>query len=165
MATRARGPIRAGDLTPEIIDAVEVMRDGEPTMLRGYVYGPRCPSRVKSAAIAAVRDNPMPTRTVTRKNEDGTTEEVTVSVFDYGVHVTQIREMLSAAVIGLEDGEADVLAGNDGPDGGTSVVRLLGFWDDGTDDEDDADPEAAALSSTSESSSPSSAPSMDRTTG
>ena len=135
-----RGPIRAGDLTPEIVDAVELIRDGEPVILRGYVLGPRCPSRIKSAAIAAVRDNPMP---------DG---------FRYDVHVTQIRELLSTVVIGLEDGEADVLAGDDGSTGGVEVLRMLGFWNNGTtdDDEVDTDPEAPAVSSITDSSSRSS---------
>lgn len=150
MALR-NGPIRAGDLSPHIIDAVEVIRDDEPVMLRGYVMGSRCPSRVKSAAIAAVRDNPMPG-----------------GLFDFGTHLTQVRELLGAVVIGLEDGEADVLAGNDTATGGVAVLRLLGFWNDGTTDdegEDDADPEAPAESSTSEKSSRSSRRSTGRTTG
>lgn len=139
MATR-NGPIRAGDLTPEIIDAVEILRDGQPIVLRGYVMGTRCPGRVKAAAIAAMRDNPQP---------DGS--------FSFGVHMAQIRDMLCAVVLGITDEEADILAGDDSDVGALAVLMRLGFWaSNDADSLDDTDPEVTAVSSTTENSSPSS---------
>lgn len=148
MAKTLRGPIRAADLAPEIIDALEIVRDGETVVLRGYVSGRRCPSRVKAEVAAAVRDN---------QGEGG--------AFDFGAYLGQLRAMLLAVVIGLEDDEADILAGDDGDAGALAVLRLLGWWGSDATDEDDADPEAKAESSTSESSSPASPLSTDRTTG
>lgn len=150
MAVAMRGPIRIADLVPEIIDAVELPRDGEMVMLRGYVQGRRCPSRVKAEIAAAVRDNPHP---------EGS--------FDYGAHLAQVRALLSAAVIGIEDDEADLLAGDDGKAGGLAILRLLGIWNDGTtaDDEDAPDPEAKAESLTLEKSSRNSRRSTAHTTG
>lgn len=151
MATSVRGPIRVADLSPELIDAVELIRDGETVTLRGYVSGRRCPGRIKAQAAAAIRDNPA----------------TGASGFDFGGYLAQIRELLCAVVVGIEDDEADMLAGDDGPAGGLAVLRLLGWWSaEATDDDEaDADPEATALSSTTENSSPSSAPSTARMTG
>jgi hypothetical protein len=149
VAIALRGPIRVADLVPEIVDAVELPRDGEMVVLRGYVNGRRCPSRVKAEIAAAVRDNPHP-----------------VGTFDYGAHLAQIRGLLNAAVIGIEDDEADLLAGDDGPTGGLAILRLLSIWnDDAESDEADPDPEATAESSTSERSSRSSRRSTARKTG
>lgn len=148
MATSLRGPIRVADLAPEIIDAIEITRNGETVVLKGYVSGRRCPSRVKAEYAAAVRDN--------RGEGDA---------FDYGAYLAQLRGMLAAVVIGLEDDEADLLAGDDGPTGATAVLRLLGWLADPDAAEDDADPEATAESSTSAASSPSSPRSTGRTTG
>lgn len=131
MAGTARGPIRVADLVPEMIDAVELSRDGETVVLRGYVSGRRCPARVKAEAARAVRDNPS-------TGPDG---------FDFGGHLTQLRELLLAVVEGLEDDEADLLAGDDGPTGATAILGLLGWWAT-TDAEDDTDPEAPAVIST-----------------
>jgi hypothetical protein len=129
------------DLVPEIVDAVELTRDGETLILRGYVNGRRCPSRVKASVAAAVRDNRMP---------DGS--------FDYGCHLAQLRCLLGEVVIGLEDGEADMLAGDDGEAGGLAILRMLGWWG-GADDDDEADAEGEANgeNSTSATSSPNSA--------
>lgn len=148
MAVALRGPIRISDLVPEIIDAVELPRDGELIVLRGYVNGRRCPSRVKAEVASVVRMNTP---------ADGS--------FDYSAHLAQIRGLLNAVVIGIEDAEADILAGDDGEAGGLAILRLLNWWG-GTDGaEDDADPEATAESSTSRTSSRSSRHSTGRTTG
>ncbi len=146
MAVALRGPIRIADLTPELIDAIELPRDGERVMLQGYVNGRRCPSRVKAEYTAAIRGNPHP---------DG--------VFDYGVHLAQVRGCLAAVVRGLEDTEADMLAGDD--EGGGAVLRLLGWWATADDDEDEPDPEVTAESPTLETSSRNSRRSTARKTG
>lgn len=148
-----RGPVKVGDLTPETVPALVIERDGEEATLRGYVSGRRCPGRVTSAAAAAARAY----------------REAAPDGFVLEPFVAQIRELLLAVVIGLEDDEADVLANppDEGESDGIAVLRLLGWWNDGTsdDEDDDDDPEAPALSSTSASFSQSSAPSTALTTG
>ena len=138
MAVALRGPIKIADLVPEIIDAVELPRDGDRVVLRGYVNGRRCPSRIKAAVAAVVRDNTP---------ADGS--------FDYSAHLAQLRGLLGEVVIGIEDGEADILAGDDGEAGGLAILKLLGWWG-GADDEGDADPEAQGKESTSATSFPNS---------
>lgn len=147
MAIALRGPIRVADLVPEIIDAVELPREDTPTMLRGYVNGRRCPSRVKAEVASVVQQNDL------------------TSAYSFGAYLGQIRGILSAVVIGIEDDEADLLAGDDGPTGGLAILRLLGWWAGDEITEDDADPEATAEGSTSEKSSRSSRRSTGRTTG
>lgn len=138
-------------MTPEIIEAVEIERDGEKVILRGYVNSRRCPSRIKAQTISIVNQHRA-------FSEDG---------FDFGAHLTQVREFLLAVVIGLEDDEADMLAADDGDTGGGAVLRLLKWWDDAPAGaaEDDADPEATAGKSTTANSSPTSLPATEITTG
>lgn len=145
--------MRAGDLTPETVPALVIERDGEEVTLRGYVRGRRCPGRITSGVNSA-------SRAYREAAPDG---------FAFEPFVAQIRDLLLTIVIGLEEDEADVLANP--PDGdeessGIAVLRLLGWWNTGEqDDEDDADPEAQAESSILESSSQSSRRSTGRTTG
>lgn len=139
--TAPRAPIRVSDLVPELVDAITLDRDGETVTLRGFVSGRRCPARVKAAAAAAVRDNPV-------YDEDGR--------FSMAGHYGQLRDMLLAVVAGLEDDEADLLAGDDGEAGGIAVLKLLGWWSSDADEDDDAG-EAIAPSSTTANSSQNSA--------
>lgn len=133
--TAPHGPIRITDLVPEMVDAITLDRDGETVTLRAYVSGRRCPARVKAAAASAVRDNPL-------RADSG---QVSMAGF-YG----QLRDLLLAVVVGLEDDEADLLAGDDGDAGGIAVLTMLGWWATGDDEDADAG-EAAAPSSTTAS--------------
>ncbi len=147
MAVALRGPIRVADLVPEIIDAVELPRDGAPVMLRGYVNGRRCPSRIKAEVASVIQQNDL------------------TGAYSFGAYLGQIRGILSAVVLGIEDDEADLLAGDDGPAGGLAILRLLGWWQADAVDEDDDTGEATAESSILEKSSRSSRRSSGRTTG
>jgi hypothetical protein len=157
------GPLHVGDLTPEIIPALVIERDGREVVLRGYVSGPRCPGRVK-AQMAAIgrRYNEATTVTVEPGVGDSATDLNTQTVFrhDPVAYREYLHDAIDTCVIGLEDIEADVLAGDE--DRVNSVLRYLSWLPDEDDEEEaDADPEVKGEASTSENSSPSSQPSTD----
>jgi hypothetical protein len=152
------GPIKAGDLTAEIIPALEIIRDGQPVILRGYVNGPRCPGRVK-ARIAAVGRRYAEATTATMTDESGRASTEFRS--DPMAYREYLKDAVDACVIGLEDAEADVLAGDE--DTVNAVLRYLKWLSDDS-DEADADPEATGEGSTSANFSPNSQPSTDSPT-
>ena len=139
MPKRHSGPITVGDLTPELVDALTLERDGQVVTLRGYVNGPRCPGRVKAECAA-----------IARRYRETATDESGAPAFSFEAYLVQLRDLLLAVVPGLEDGEADVLAGDQ--DDALAVLRALDWW--GSEDGDDTDPEATGEESTTATSSP-----------
>lgn len=143
--------LRLGDLTARTLP-IEIERGGQAVTLRGYVDGNRCPVHVK-AEVSAAR------RTWAEATGAGTAD---YAYDDTAWHTFQ-RDVLLAAIRGLEFGEAEVLASDDDLSG--TVLVALGWF---RRPEADADPEATGemeQSRTTAPSSPDSQPSMAPTTG
>lgn len=140
------GVLRLGDLTPET-RPVELIRDGEAVVLRGYVAGRRCPGTVKAEVSAA--------RLTFAQAPPGPERERAWFAF--------LRDSTLAVVPGLEFSEAEALAGDD-----EARHRLLVYleWEedqaeDASAEGDDDDPEVSGeeTETTPDFSPPSSEPS------
>lgn len=158
---RRNGPIRVGDLTPELIPCVELIRDDTPVVLRGYVLGPRCPGTVK-ARVAGVSQDYASTTSVSVTHDDGTTTDE--FHHDEGAWRAYHRDLLLAVVVGLEEVEADTLSGE--TERAQQPLRYLGWLPpldgDAEQEDDDADdPEVVGGRSTTASSSRSLPPPTD----
>lgn len=146
--------LRLGDLTARTLP-IEIERNEQLVVLRGYVEGNRCPVHVKAEVSAARRV----WVTTTGAGTDA-------YVYDETVWRTFLRDVLLAAIRGLEFGEAEVLAADD--DLSNTVLVALGWF---RAPEALPDPEAVTaqtnqeLSPTTPSSSQDSAPSTVPTTG
>lgn len=124
--------LRYGDLTSEKRPVMSVERNGEEVVLRGFVDGKRCPASVRSQISAARREWAADP---TQAN-----------------WYTFVRAHLLAVVDGLEDGEADVLAGD--ADEHRPILEKLGWWREADDEDTDVIPLAEARTSTTDPSSP-----------
>lgn len=126
-----------------------VTRDGRDVELDGWVYGRRCPVRVKAEVRAAWNlwqdDKAAP-----------------------GAFLIYVRDALKVIVPGLTQDERDALASDAEEDDGQSdsarIMRYLRWWSEPDAEATDAGEAAGEASETSASSSPISAPSMDSAT-
>jgi hypothetical protein len=143
--------LRLGDLTARTLP-IEIEREGKPVILRGYVEGNRCPVHVKAEVSAA------------RRTWAGATGAGTDAyAYDDTAWRCFLRDVLLAAIRGLEFGEAEVLASDD--ELSNDVLVALGWF---RAPEAVADPEAPGemeQSPTTAPSSPASRRSTARTTG
>jgi hypothetical protein len=106
--------LRLGDLTARTLP-IEIERNEQAVILRGYVDGNRCPVHVK-AEISAAR------RVWVEATKAGTDEYA----YDDTAWRIFLRDVLLAAVRGLEFGEAEVLASDD--DLSNTVLVTLGWF-------------------------------------
>lgn len=161
---RRNGPIRVGDLTPELIPAIELLRDGTPVVLRGYVLGARCPGTIKARVAATSQAYTLATAVTVDNGNGAIVEEFR---HDERAWREYHRDLLLDVIVGLEEAEADTLSGDTSR--AQVPLRYLGWLPSLDDDEteadtaedDDDDPEADAVSSTTASSSQSSPPATD----
>lgn len=161
--------VRLGDLAPRM-RPVEILRDGEVYMLRGYVYNERIPGRIDVQLDSHL--NEMRTKTAELVDppplDDGA-DEVAKNTYLIALsrnttarrlaYMDYLRDVLLTVIVGLEQKEAEELSGDE--ERTRSLLRQLGYFPQP--DEPQPAPEATNESPlTMPPSSPTSAPSAAR---
>lgn len=124
-----RNILDLGDVsTPDFAD-VHVTRNDERATLKAYRNTPRCPGTVKGMVSAARREYREATALGTEQ----------YSPDDYA-WFRLLRNLLTAAIPGLSEAEADLLSGDD--DRSLGILRALEWWPKADAEADESEGEA-----------------------
>ncbi len=137
-----RNILDLGDVTTPDFADVTVTRNDERVILKAYRQTPRCPGTVKGMVSAARREYREVTALGTEQYQPD----------DYA-WFRLLRNLLTAAIPGLSEAEADLLSGDD--ERCLGILRELGWWPKADEATDDAEGEVPGeATSTTAASSP-----------